>query len=39
VIDPPVIPVKRSWPKRRVALIAGLAIGLALGFAKILVEW
>lgn len=39
VIDPPVIPVRRSWPKRRVALIAGLAIGLALGFAKILVEW
>jgi uncharacterized protein involved in exopolysaccharide biosynthesis len=39
VFDPPRVPVKRSWPRRRMAVIAGCVIGLALGFARILVEW
>jgi uncharacterized protein involved in exopolysaccharide biosynthesis len=39
VFDPPLVPVRRSWPKRRTAVLAGCVIGLALGFARILVEW
>ncbi len=38
VIDPPVTPVRRSWPNRRFATIAGLMIGLALSSLSILLE-
>jgi uncharacterized protein involved in exopolysaccharide biosynthesis len=33
VIDPPLLPVKRSWPKRRLAVLLGMALGLATGAA------
>ncbi len=39
VFDPPLVPVKRSWPRRRMAVLAGCVIGLALGFARVLVDW
>jgi len=35
VIDPPLLPVKRSWPNRKLALAAGLAIGLAIAILRI----
>lgn len=35
VIDPPLVPVKRSWPKRRLAVVLGLLVGLAVGLARI----
>jgi uncharacterized protein involved in exopolysaccharide biosynthesis len=35
VIDPPLVPVERSWPKRRAAVLAGLGIGLALGLVRL----
>jgi uncharacterized protein involved in exopolysaccharide biosynthesis len=35
VIDPPLVPVKRSWPQRRLAVGLGLAIGAAIAFALI----
>jgi len=34
VIDPPLEPVKRSWPQRRLAVLLGGVIGLALAFAR-----
>ena len=34
VIDPPLLPVKRSWPQRRLAVLLGGLIGLALAFAR-----
>lgn len=35
VIDPPLVPVKRSWPKRRLAVLTGLLVGLAVSFARL----
>jgi uncharacterized protein involved in exopolysaccharide biosynthesis len=35
VIDPPVLPVRRSFPRRSLAVAAGLAIGLALAFIRL----
>jgi uncharacterized protein involved in exopolysaccharide biosynthesis len=35
VIDPPVLPAKRSWPNRRLAVATGLLIGLALAFLRL----
>lgn len=35
VIDPPVLPAKRSWPKRQLTVALGLLIGLALAFVKL----
>jgi uncharacterized protein involved in exopolysaccharide biosynthesis len=34
VIDPPLLPVKRSWPQRRLAVLLGGLIGLGLAFAR-----
>ncbi len=34
VIDPPLVPVKRSWPNRRLAVMTGLAIGLAVALLR-----
>lgn len=34
VIDPPLVPVKRSWPQRRLAVLLGGLIGLALAFGR-----
>lgn len=39
VFDPPLVPVKRSWPRRRIAVIVGFTIGLAISVVRILVEW
>jgi uncharacterized protein involved in exopolysaccharide biosynthesis len=36
VVDPPLVPVKRSWPNRRLAVVAGLLIGLALSLLRII---
>jgi uncharacterized protein involved in exopolysaccharide biosynthesis len=35
VIDPPLVPVKRSWPKRRLAALTGLLIGLAAALVRL----
>jgi len=35
-VDPPLLPVRRSWPNRRLAVVLGLTIGLALAFSKLL---
>jgi len=35
VIDPPLVPVKRSRPKRRLAALTGLLIGLAAAFLRL----
>jgi len=35
VLDPPTLPVRRSWPKRRLALVGGFLIGLALAFVRL----
>ena len=35
VIDPPLVPVKRSWPNRRLAALTGLVIGLAAAFVRL----
>jgi uncharacterized protein involved in exopolysaccharide biosynthesis len=35
VIDPPVLPARRSWPKRGLTVALGLLIGLAVAFAKL----
>ncbi len=35
VIDPPVLPAQRSWPKRRLTVALGLLIGLAVAFARL----
>jgi uncharacterized protein involved in exopolysaccharide biosynthesis len=35
VVDPPILPAKKSWPKRRAGVMAGLVVGLALGFARV----
>jgi len=35
VIDPPLVPVKRSWPNRRLAVAAGFVIGLALALLRL----
>ncbi len=35
VIDPPLVPVKRSWPNRRLAIAAGLTIGLGLALFRL----
>ena len=35
IIDPPVLPVKRSFPKRSLAAAAGLLIGLAVAFVRL----
>jgi len=34
VIDPPLRPVKRSWPNRRLAVAMGFLIGLAAGIVR-----
>ncbi len=36
VIDPPLVPVKRSWPKRRVAVVLGLLAGAVLASVRLL---
>lgn len=35
VIDPPVLPAKRSWPNRRLAVATGLLIGFAIAFLRL----
>ncbi len=35
VIDPPVLPARRSWPNRKLAVATGLLIGLALAFLRL----
>jgi uncharacterized protein involved in exopolysaccharide biosynthesis len=37
VIDPPLVPVKRSRPNRRLAVGLGLAVGLAIALTRLLV--
>jgi uncharacterized protein involved in exopolysaccharide biosynthesis len=37
VIDPPIVPAKRSWPSRRLAAGLGLVIGLTLAFIRVLI--
>jgi len=34
IIDPPLVPVKRSWPKRRLAVLLGALIGAAVILAR-----
>jgi uncharacterized protein involved in exopolysaccharide biosynthesis len=34
VIDPPLVPVKRSWPQRRLAVLLGALIGAAVILAR-----
>lgn len=34
VIDPPELPAKRSWPKRRLGVLLGAIIGCGLGLAR-----
>ena len=36
VIDPPLVPVKRSWPNRRLSVVAGIATGLALALLRLM---
>jgi uncharacterized protein involved in exopolysaccharide biosynthesis len=36
VIDPPLVPVKRTWPKRRMAVLLGMIVGLAVAGARFL---
>jgi uncharacterized protein involved in exopolysaccharide biosynthesis len=36
VIDPPLVPVKRSWPKRRLAVLLGLLAGATIACVRIL---
>jgi len=38
VIDPPLVPVKRSWPNRGLAVGLGLLLGLGVAFARLAVE-
>ena len=38
VVDPPLLPVRRSRPNRRLAVALGLAIGLALALSKLVVR-
>jgi uncharacterized protein involved in exopolysaccharide biosynthesis len=35
VIDPPVLPARRSWPKRSLTVVLGLLIGLAVAFVRL----
>jgi uncharacterized protein involved in exopolysaccharide biosynthesis len=35
VIDPPIEPVKPSWPRKKLAIAAGFACGLLLGLARL----
>jgi len=35
VIDPPLLPVRRSWPRRRLAAALGAVLGLTLALASI----
>jgi uncharacterized protein involved in exopolysaccharide biosynthesis len=35
VVDPPLLPVKRSWPNRRTSVLLGLVLGLALGVLRV----
>jgi uncharacterized protein involved in exopolysaccharide biosynthesis len=37
VIDPPLLPVRRSWPKRRFALLLGAVLGFAVVFMRLAV--
>ena len=40
VIDPPLTPVKRSWPRRTLAALLGTMTGLALALARLsLMSW
>jgi len=36
VIDPPTLPVRRSWPNRRLGVVLGLAVGFTLSLARLL---
>jgi uncharacterized protein involved in exopolysaccharide biosynthesis len=38
VIDPPVLPVKPSWPRRKLAVIAGVIVGFSLALIRILLK-
>jgi uncharacterized protein involved in exopolysaccharide biosynthesis len=38
VIDPPLVPAKRSWPSRRLATLTGLLIGLAAALVRLLLK-
>lgn len=38
IIDPPLVPVKRSWPKRRLAVLLGALIGLTVIIARIALQ-
>jgi uncharacterized protein involved in exopolysaccharide biosynthesis len=38
VIDPPIEPVKPSWPRKRLAVGAGLVCGLALALARLTLQ-
>jgi uncharacterized protein involved in exopolysaccharide biosynthesis len=35
LIDPPVLPARRSWPKRQLTVALGLLIGLAVAFVRL----
>jgi uncharacterized protein involved in exopolysaccharide biosynthesis len=35
VIDPPLVPVKRSWPNRRLAVALGLLVGMMAGVVRV----
>ncbi len=37
VIDPPVVPVRRSWPKRSLAVMVGFGLGLATAFVRLMI--
>lgn len=36
VIDPPLVPIRRSWPNRRLGVALGLMIGLAAALTRLL---
>jgi len=38
VIDPPELPVKRSWPNRRIGVLLGAMVGIVLGAARISIQ-
>jgi uncharacterized protein involved in exopolysaccharide biosynthesis len=38
VIDPPVLPVKPTWPRRKLAVIAGLIVGFSLALTRLLLK-
>lgn len=35
IVDRPLLPARKSWPKRRLAVVAGLFAGLAIGLVRV----